>query len=163
MVRLPESRDSIPASTLSRVVFPVPLPPTMPMRSCGEISQSSSENSCLGPKCLPAWVNWIIVKKVPIRSNYGCVLTSYERLEDCIFKLQTSIRTFSLSGRWPRLAYSSLTYTRENQRRNAHEQSKEPNGSWRGTGRPSGWHNGARRCPRHHQEGRQQGLDRQES
>jgi hypothetical protein len=46
---LPESRPSMPASTLSSDDFPVPFAPTMPTRSLGVTSQSTFSKRILGP------------------------------------------------------------------------------------------------------------------
>ena len=50
----------MPARILSSVDLPVPLAPTMPMRSLGVIIQSTFSKRVLGPNRLPAPVSWIM-------------------------------------------------------------------------------------------------------
>src|SRR5580704_13176110 len=68
--RLPSSSDSAPASTLSRVDFPVPLAPTRAVRSLGVMSQSAFSNNTRGPNRLPAEESWSIRKAAPERCSH---------------------------------------------------------------------------------------------
>src|SRR5207244_12309583 len=87
---LPRVGSTSPVSSRKRVVFPVPLRPTMPQRSPGATVKDTSENSLVAPKSTPTpakaiWVIWASREQNSTEPGGGTGLEPLHRLtnEDC--------------------------------------------------------------------------------
>src|SRR5207244_5426719 len=97
-----------PVSSRKRVVFPVPLRPTMPHRSPGATVKDTSENSLVAPKSTPTpakaiWVIWVSKQQNSCESDGGIGLGPLHgpcayRKEFCYMTVRQTLQTCTLLG-----------------------------------------------------------------